>query len=304
VVEQLGMSETDKDAIQRFEKDVVQPSMEKLVILQFTADWCGPCKQLSPILDQVAADYADKGVILKRLDVDKEKTVAAAFRIQSVPTVYALFQGQPIADLTQYRTPGQLGQAIDQILKQMPVKGEAQDRESQIAPLIEKGNELLDEKDHEQALALFSQLQSVDPDNPKILGGLARAMILAGHKEEAQQMIDGLDEKIAADPAVAQARAMLEVAAEGEEAVDTSAYIARLEAEPDDHEARFELAKALMANGERDGAADHLLEIMRSDPQWNDGAAKAKFLSLLEAAGLEDSWSSAQRRRLSAVLFT
>nr|WP_183934404.1 tetratricopeptide repeat protein [Sphingomicrobium lutaoense] len=298
------MSEADKDAIQRFEKDIVQPSMEKLVILQFTAGWCGPCKQLSPILDQVAADYADKGVILKRIDVDSEKTIAAAFRIQSVPTVYAFFQGQPLADLTQYRTPGQLGQAIDQILKQMPVQGEAQDREAQIAPLIEQGNQLLDANDHEQALALFSQLQSLDPENPKIIGGLARAMILAGHKDEARQMLDGVDEKIASDSAVAQARAMLEVTAEGEEAVDTSAYVARIEAEPDDHEARFELAKALMAKGERDGAADHLLEIVRRDPEWQDGAAKAKFLALLEAAGLEDSWSSAQRRRLSAVLFT
>ncbi|MBB3764774.1 tetratricopeptide repeat protein [Sphingomicrobium lutaoense] len=304
MVEQLGMSEADKDAIQRFEKDIVQPSMEKLVILQFTAGWCGPCKQLSPILDQVAADYADKGVILKRIDVDSEKTIAAAFRIQSVPTVYAFFQGQPLADLTQYRTPGQLGQAIDQILKQMPVQGEAQDREAQIAPLIEQGNQLLDANDHEQALALFSQLQSLDPENPKIIGGLARAMILAGHKDEARQMLDGVDEKIASDSAVAQARAMLEVTAEGEEAVDTSAYVARIEAEPDDHEARFELAKALMAKGERDGAADHLLEIVRRDPEWQDGAAKAKFLALLEAAGLEDSWSSAQRRRLSAVLFT
>ncbi|WP_260482999.1 tetratricopeptide repeat protein [Sphingomicrobium flavum] len=298
------MSEAEKEAVQRFEQEIVQPSMDKLVVLQFTAEWCGPCKQLSPILEQVAADYADKGVILKKIDVDSEKTIAAAFRIQSVPTIYAMYQGQPVADLTQYRTPGALSQALDQILKQANISGEAQSREEQIAPLIEQGLALLDAGDHDQALALFGQLHEVDPDNPKILGALARAMILGGHSQEARQLIEGLDEKIASDPAVAQARAMLDVAAVGEEAVDTSAYEARIAANADDHEARFELAKALMANGNRDGAADHLLEIVQRDAAWNDGAAKTKFLSLLEAAGLEDPWSSAQRRRLSAVLFT
>lgn len=299
----LGMSEADREAATRFERDVLQPSMDKLVVLQFTADWCGPCKQLSPILEQVATDYADKGVILKKVDVDEDKFIAAQFRVQSVPAVYALFQGQPVADLGQFRTPASLGQALDQLLAQLPVNGEAQDREAQIAPLVEQASELVEAGEHDAAVGLLGQLQQVDPDNPKILGLLARAMILAGHKEEAKALIEGLDEKVVADPAVAQAKAMLDVAAEGEEAVDTSAYVARIEAEPDDHEARFELAKALMAKGDRDAAADHLLEIVARDRDWNDGAARQKFLSLLEATGLEDPWSGAQRRRLSAVLF-
>ncbi|MBW0143960.1 tetratricopeptide repeat protein [Sphingomicrobium sp. B8] len=298
------MSEADRSAIAKFEADVLQPSMDKLVILQFTADWCGPCKQLSPILEQVAADYADKGVVLRKIDVDTDKFIAAQFRVQSVPAVYALFQGQPVADLGQYRTPAALGQALDQILGQLPIKGEAQDREAELAPLVEQAGATLDAGEAEQALAMFTQLMGMDPGNPAIVGGMARALILAGQQDEAKSLLDGVDEKIANDPAIAQARAMLEIADEGEEAVDASAYIARIEANEDDHEARFELAKALMAKGERDGAADQLLEIIKRDREWNDGAARQKFLSLIEASGLEDPWSGAQRRRLSSVLFT
>ena len=300
----LGMNEADKEAIERFETDVMKPSMDKLVILQFTAAWCGPCKQLSPILEQVAGDYADKGVLLKKIDVDEEKFIAAQFRVQSVPTVYALFQGQPLADLGQYRTPAALSQALDQILAQLPIASEAQDREAELAPLIQQAVATLEAGDGAQALAMFTQLYGIDPAQPVIAGGLARAMILAGHRDEAKALIEGLDEKVAKDPAVKQAIAMLEIADAGEEAVDTSAYVARIEADADDHEARFELAKALMSKGDRDGAADQLLEIVERDREWNDGAARKKFLALLEAAGLEDPWSGAQRRRLSAVLFT
>lgn len=300
----LGMSEADKEAIARFEADVLQPSMDKLVILQFTAEWCGPCKQLSPILDQVATDYADKGVLLRKIDVDQDGFIAAQFRVQSVPTVYALFQGQPIADLGQYRTPGALSQALDQLLAQLPIKGEAQDREAELAPLIEQAGAALEAGEAEQALAMFGQLHGIDPANPAIVAGLARAMILAGHRNEAQALIDGLDAKLASEPAIKQAAAMLEIADSAQESTDLSAFHARIDADGNDHEARFELAKALMARGERDGAADQLLEIIARERDWNEGAARQKFLALLEASGLEDPWSGAQRRRLSSVLFT
>jgi putative thioredoxin len=148
---------------------------------------------------------------------------------------------------------------------------------------------------------IFRQVQEMAPDDPAVTGGLARALIASGETDEARTLLDRLSDEQAKKPEIARARAALEVASTPQ--VDTSALEARLAANPDDHEARFELASAKMA-GDRDSAADALLEIVRRDREWNEGAARKRFLQLLEAQGLEDPWSSAQRRRLSAVLFT
>ena len=298
----LGMSDDEKVAIERFQRDVVEPSMTSLVILDFWAEWCGPCKQLGPVLEKVAAGYADKGVRLVKIDVDTDKFLAAQFQIKTIPTVYAFFQGQPVADLTQYRTEGQFKRILDQLLGQLPVKGVAQDLAAQVEPLIAMGEEVLGQGDAARAELIFVQIRDMDPDNPTVLGGLARALIAGGKMDEARGLLDSLGEEDAKHPAIARARAALEVAVAP--AVDVSAEQARLEANPDDHEARFAIANAALAAGDRDAAADAFLAIIERDREWNGGAARTRFLQMLEAAGFEDPWGRAQRRRLSALLFT
>ena len=298
----LGMSEDERTAIERFQRDVVEPSMTSLVILYFSAAWCGPCKQLGPLLDKVAGDYAAKGVVLAKIDVDADKFLAAQFQVKSIPTVYAFFQGQPVADLTQYRSEGQVKRVLDQLLGQLPIKGPAQDLAAEVAPLIAMGEDVLAGGDAARAESIFAQIRDMDPANPAVLGGLARAMIAGGRSDEARALLDSLGEAEGKHPAIARARAALELAAAP--GVDVSAEQARLDANPDDHEARFAIAQAAMASGDRDKAADELLEIVKRDRDWNDGAARARFLQMLEAAGFEDPWGRAQRRRLSALLFT
>ncbi|MDQ3478288.1 MAG: tetratricopeptide repeat protein [Pseudomonadota bacterium] len=300
----LGLSEAEQEAVAKLERDVIEPSMTNLVLLDFWAGWCGPCKQLSPVLEKIAADYAEQSVKLVKIDVDKDKVIAAQFRVQSLPTVYAFYQGQPVADLTNYRTEGQLTRILDQLLQQLdvPAAADAGAAHAEIGPLLAMGEEVLAGGDSQRALSIFRQAQELAPDDPAVVGGLVRALVASGDTAEARTVLDALAPALAQDVAVARARAALDLA-EAAPAGSIAELEQRVASNPDDLDARFELAGAAMA-ADRDQAADNLFEIIARDKDWNEGAARKRLLQLLEAQSLEDPWARAQRRRLSALLFT
>ena len=298
----LGLSLDEQKAVDRFRKNVVEPSMTSLVILDFWAEWCGPCKALTPLLEKIAAEYADKGVVLAKINVDDEAFIAAQFQVRSIPTVYAVFQGQPVADLTPARSETQLRQVLDQLLAKLPV-GAGGAPAQDIAPLIAMGEEVLAGGDGERAAGIFAQIVEMAPGDAAANAGLIRALTAAGRREEAQAALDALDPKLAADPSLAQARAALALAEDAPEAGELDLLRAAAAERPTDMDAQLAYANALIAAGDREEAAAKLLAMIAADREWNEGAAKARLLQLFEATGLEDRWVAATRRKLSTLLF-
>jgi putative thioredoxin len=193
---------------------------------------------------------------------------------------------------------------LDQLLKQLPIKGEAQSLEAEIEPLIAMGEDVLAGGDAARATSIFQQILDMAPEHPAALAGLIRAHVGAGELDAAETLAGGLSPELAKDAAIGRAISALTLARDAKPVDDLAGLKAQVAADPDNHQLRFDLAGGLMAAGDRDGAADALLAIIAADREWNDGAARAQLLKLFDVVGIEDPWVSAQRRKLSAVLFT
>ena len=293
------MSAEDRAAVEAFRRDVLETSLDHLVLVRFTATWCGPCKQLAPILDKAIAEHGQGRTRQVVIDIDQQRLIAEQFRIQSVPTVYAFLGGNPVDGFVGVKSEREIKAFLERLLAALPPTAE----EESVEALVAAANALLDAGEAQQAAEAFAALAPQYPDRADVVAGYARALLALG---EAQAARDALATVAAdsTDAAVLQARAALELAEAAAPATELAALQQRITADPDDHQARIDLAQALFAGGRADEAADQLLASITQDRAWNDGAARAQLLKLIEARGLSDPWSIATRRRVSQLLFS
>ena len=284
-----------------FMADVVEGSREVPVIVDFWAPWCGPCKQLGPLLEKAVRE-AKGAVRMVKINIDENQDLAGQMRIQSIPAVYAFFQGRPVDGFVGALPESQI-KAFVQRLMQLGGGGEA--GPSPVEEALEAAKAALAENDLGTASAIYGQVLAHEPGNLAATAGLARSHLQAGDAAAAKALIDKLPQDKAGAAEIAAVRSAIELAEQaGKAGAELGALTQRLAEDGNDHQARFDLAMAHYANGDREQAVDELLEVVRRNREWNEQAARKQLVKLFEAMGPTDPLTIAARRRLSSILFS
>jgi putative thioredoxin len=281
-----------------FMAEVVDGSFEAPVIVDFWAPWCGPCKQLGPILERVVK-AAGGAVRLVKVNIDENPEIAQQMRIQSIPAVYAFKEGRPVDGFVGALPESQVKQFVQRL------SGGRAGARSPIDEALAMAKEALAAGDHKSAGNLYQQIVQHDPGNAEAVAGLARAMIAGGDLAKARQALDRAPKDAVGHADIVAARSALDLAEQGRKAMAGAGKLrARLDQNPDDHEARFELATALFGGGDREAAIDELLTLFKRDREWNEQAARKQLIKFFEAMGPTDPLTLKSRRRLSAMMFS
>lgn len=284
--------------ITTFAEDVIRASMQVPVLVDFWAPWCGPCKQLTPVLEKVVR--AAKGKVrLVKINVDENPELAQQLRIQSVPTVFAFVGGQPVTAFAGAQPESQIKALVDRLAAMRGDRAAEPEGGG-----LELAKQLGERGEWSAAASLYRGVLADNPDDPEALGGLARCLLNQGLRAEARQLLDDAPKEVAGHPAVNGARAALTLAEEAGDLGDATDLLARVEVDPNDHDARYRLATLLFLRGQVDTAMDHLLAIIRRERDWQEGQARRQLLRFFDALGAKHPATVKGRRMLSSVLFS
>ena len=288
-------------SLQTFVADVIEASKAQLVIVDFWATWCGPCKQLTPVLEKLVRSY--KGAVrLAKIDIDRNPHIAQQMGVQSVPAVFAFIQGRPVDGFMGGVPESQVKAWLEGLVKSV---GGVHAQGNGLATALKQAEEYVAAKDFVTAQAIYADILDMEPANAPSYIGLMRCCVELGDLAKARQMFDQAPENVVKDKLLASVRSALELAEQAAAGAGAfAALTAQVQKNPADHQARFDLALACFGLGQREEAVEHLLEIVRSGKKWNDDAARKQLVKFFEAFGVMDPLTIAARKKLSSLLFS